>query len=117
MAQTIRVSLAGVNALTDTDVRNYALFADADNVLIKEHSRGSSSLGNGATLTVAHSLTYTPHVFVYTETGTAGRYKLSNGYDILQPFLVYVDNTNLKVTNQSGATRTVKYFIFYDNIG
>lgn len=117
MAQTIRVSLSGVNALTDSDVRNYALFADSDNVLIKEKARGSSSVNNGATLTVAHGLSYTPHVFVYTETATAGRYKLSNGYDVLQPFTVYVDGTNLKVTNNSGATRTVKYFIFYDNIG
>jgi len=33
MSQTIRVSLPGYNALTETDIDNYALYADSDNIL------------------------------------------------------------------------------------
>lgn len=116
MAQSIRVALAGTDAISDSDPRNFALIADQDNILIKEHSRGSASVGNGSTQTVNHALGYTPHTFVYTEV-SSGRYKLSNGYDVLQPWRTYVDNNDLKIQNQSGATRTTKYFIFYDNIG
>ena len=113
----MRVALPGYDALTDTNLDHFALYTDQDNVLIKEQSRGSSSLADGGTLTVAHNLGYTPHCFVYTETSTAGRYKLSNGYDVLLPLRTLVDDTNLKVINASGGTRTVRYYIFYDNIG
>lgn len=117
MNNVIRIALPGYDALTDTNLDHFALYTDQDNVLIKEQSRGSSSLGNGSTLTVAHNLGYTPHFFVYTETSTSGRYKLSNGYDVLLPMRSYVDDNNLKVINSSGGTRTVRYYIFHDNIG
>jgi len=117
MAQSVRISLATYNALTDTDPRHYSLFADQDNVLIKEKARGNSSVVNGATLSVTHSLGYSPDFFVYAETSTAGRYRVNNGYDIPGAAIKsYVNNTYLKVLNQLGATRTIKYYIFYDNI-
>jgi hypothetical protein len=117
MPNVVRVALPGYNALTDTNLDHFALYTDQDNVLIKEHSRNSQSVNNGNSLTVNHNLGYTPQCLVYNETATPGRYKLSNGYDVLLPVRSSVNDTSLIVFNNSGATRIIKYFIFYDNIG
>ena len=116
MTNVLRIALEGYNAKTDTDPRHFSLFTDQDNVLIKEHSRGSSSVNNGATLTVVHNIGYTPHCFVYAEI-SSGRYKLINGYDVFLLWRSFVEDNTLKIANNSGATGTAKYFIFYDNIG
>ena len=64
---TVRISLPGKDALVSTDPRDFSLFADQDNVLIKEHSRGAGSLANGDSATITHSLGYIPHYFAYIQ--------------------------------------------------
>jgi len=85
MTYTIRVSLPEKNALTDSDIDNYALYADEDNVLIKEHLRGNTSIAATSTGTINHNLGYIPLVFVYAEV-SAGRWVYviggSNDYDV-----------------------------------
>ena len=64
MTQTIRVSLPGFNAGTDTNIDHYSVYSDSDNILIKEKTRGTVNVANGATGTVAHGLGYIPFVSV-----------------------------------------------------
>lgn len=115
MAQTFRISLPTYNALTDSDPRHYSLFADSDNVLIKEHSRGSASVSNGGTEEVDHGLGYLPHFFAYTEM-SSGRYRLTNGYNIYLGWKTWVDTSTLYINNNSGQEAGTKYFVFYDDI-
>jgi len=118
MSQTIRVSLPGYNALTDSNIDHYALYADSDNILIKEFARGTTTLDNNETATIAHNLGYSPHCFAYGETATAGRFQIIVGFNIYGGvWRMYVDGTNLKITNNTGNNdKEARYFIFYDNI-
>lgn len=111
MAQTVRVSLPTYNALTDTDVRHYSLFADADNVLIKEFTRGSRT-GTG---NITHNLGYYPHFYGYGEV-SSGRFQIMNGYNLFGNFYSEVDTTKLYLSTLLGASTVMKYYIFYDDI-
>jgi hypothetical protein len=112
MGMTMRVSLPGYNAGTDTNLDNYALYADTDNVLIKEKVRGTITLGNNANGTVTHNLGYIPFFAVYMGSGSES-YSLhaSSNYT---PFYAYSGTDNLYFWNASGGTRTFSYYIFYD---
>lgn len=113
MAQTIRVSLAGTNALeASPDARNYSLLADADNVLIKEHSRGTIT-GSGLQ-EITHSIGYFPHFYAYGEV-SAGRFQLMNGHNLFGEFRSHVDSTKLYLRSLVGSV-DMRYFIFYDDI-
>ena len=114
MAYTIRVSLAGTNALEGSpDPRNYALLADSDNILIKEHSRGTYANGS---LSVDHNLGYPPHFYTYAETATGGRFRIVSGHNLYGDFRSHATDTALVVINSTGSSREIRYFIFYDNI-
>lgn len=107
MPKTIRVSLPGYNALTETDRNRYALYADEDNILLKEHSRGSLSSGGSQT----HSLGYIPFYLMYGDIG-GGNYQLATGWDAISGIpRARTTPTDLK----SGGT-AMKYFLFYDNM-
>lgn len=110
MAQTIRVSLPGYNALTETNLYRYSLYADSDNVLIKEHSRGS---GNG-NVTITHNLGYIPIFLVYTDIG-AGRFRIVSAQNPLGGGpSVYATTTTIVIANNAGAN--YQYYIFYDTM-
>jgi len=116
MGQTIRVSLPGVDAGTATDIDGYALYADEDNVLIKEKSRGTIGvdyLGNG---TVNHNLGYIPFYLVYAGV-SSGRYRIASGYDPLgSGWRSFSSTADLFIQNRDGTAGTiVQYYIFYDN--
>jgi len=118
MAQTIRVSLPGYNALTETNIYNYSIYADSDNILIKEFARGSGTLASGATATIAHNLGYIPHVKVFGKqtsgTVTDWTLLLAGGAEagLLKAEL---DTTNLYITKiNNGNNGSYKYYIFYD---
>lgn len=118
MTNVVRVALTGYNATTDTDPRHYSIFSDQDNVLIKEHSRGTTQMDDGDTDTITHSLGYTPHCYVYGETSTNGRFRLVVGYNLFGDWRMHVTDTTLVVRNTIGTDdREMRYFIFYDNIG
>ena len=105
--QTIRISLPTIDALeVSPDPRDYSLLADDDNILIKEHSRGS--ITNGANIT--HDLGYLPHFYVYGE--VSGRMQIANGHNLFGPWktLAYEDVLQIFGTGEC------RYFIFYDDI-
>lgn len=112
MGKTIRVSLSGYNALTDTDIDHYSLYADSDNILIKEKTRGSVSVANGSTETISHGLSYVPFVMAYVQIDSS-RYWLY-GFNIYFDYNIKIDATNLYLINDSSTTRTFNYYIFYD---
>jgi len=118
MTKTIRVSLWNYNALTETDIDKYALYADTDNVLIKEKARGTMNIAHFTTGTISHNLGHIPYYMVYTNIG-GDTYKVSNSFN---PFSggwrVYCDTANVIIDNNFGTAGTVvQYYIFYDNVG
>ena len=117
MTQTIRVSLPGADALTETDLDKYALYADSDNVLIKEHSRGAGTLGWNVSGTITHSLGYVPAYMVYTEVGS-NTYRIVNAQNpVGGGWKAYANTTELIIFNGFSATYTgYKYYIFYDDM-
>jgi len=117
MAQTVRVALSGYNALTETDISKYSLYADSDNVLIKEFARGAGSISFGNTATISHNLSYIPLFLVYTEVAS-GRYRIANSFDPLGAgWRAYTDTNDLFIENAYSSSFTdYKYFIFYDDM-
>lgn len=109
----IRVSLPGYDCLTDTDPDHFALYSDEDWVLIKEKTRGSSSISNGGSSTVAHGLSYIPYVLVFAEVST-GKWAMVVGDSSDYNCHIELNTTNLVIYNNLGATKTFKYYIFYD---
>jgi hypothetical protein len=117
MATVARVTLAGYDALTETDKTKYSLRSDEDNVLIKEKDRGNGTVPAGNTATIAHNLGYIPFYMVYTEV-SSGRYRIQNAFNpVASGWKTYTDNNNLYIENDFFSTTTgYKYFIFYDNM-
>ena len=113
MTQTIRVSLPTYNALTDTNLDHYALYADGDNILIKEKTRGSASIANGASQTIAHCLSYVPLLKVFAEV-SSGKWSEVLGDSADYNTHIELNSTNLIIYNSLGATKTFKYYILYD---
>lgn len=119
MAFKARISLPGYNALTDSDVNHYALFADQDNVLIKEFARGSVTLNAGQTQTIYHGLGYVPSFYIFFgmsySSGVPTRLEVQNGWGSINA--PYADNVNVYIPNQSGLNgRVFRYYIFYDDV-
>jgi hypothetical protein len=120
MGMTMRVSLPGYDALTDGTIDHYSLYADTDNILIKEKARGTVGLDWDRDGTITHSLGYTPFYLVYSPITTSGRYRISNSFDpIGGGWRAYVDTASLYIYNGYGtsAGSISKYYIFYDNVG
>ena len=105
MSQTIRVSLPGKDAGTSTTIDDFALYADSDNVLIKEKERGTVS-GNG---TVIHDLGYVPSFAAYMGSGDAQWWVY--GVGIYAPWEVHATVDKILFY---GGTATSKYYLFYD---
>jgi len=119
----VKASLPGYTADVDDNVNHYALWATSDdsvdNVLIKEKTRGSSSVDGGGgvdAVDVAHGLGYVPFVLVFYEE-SAGKYIKAYGWDMSDYGVSYsVDETYLTLFNETGGTKTFKYYIFYDRV-
>ncbi|MEM5875571.1 MAG: hypothetical protein QXX45_03325 [Candidatus Aenigmatarchaeota archaeon] len=117
MAQTIRVSLPGYNALTDTNLDHYALYADSDNILIKEYIRGSVSVNSSDYTSISHNLGYLPFTIVFFEI-TSGVWRKLIGSDEWSGYDTYysISTSDIKIYNYTGSTKNYKYYIFYDKI-
>jgi hypothetical protein len=121
MAYTIRVSLPGYNALTDTDLDHYALFVDSsvDYTLIKEYTRGSASISPtfSTPYPVSHNLGYVPFFLVYVFDGTHWTLTPNFQTAVVAPYYyANSDSNNLEIWNFTGSNATFKWYIFYDNI-
>lgn len=117
----IKVSLAGYDAINDTNINHFALWASSDdtedNVLIKEKTRGSVSVptGFGSRGIVAHGLSYIPLVFAFIES-SPGVFTKAYGSSTFDDFYFYVTSTNIEMVNLTGSTKVFKYYIFYDEV-
>lgn len=109
MTWTMRASLPGYDALTDGTIDHYSIYADSDNILIKEKSRGSVVLsGRG---TVSHGLGYVPLSYSYfLHNGTATYCTSTNGFSQFELYLTAADY----IVRAIPGTRTFKYYFFYD---
>lgn len=116
MARGIKIANPGINALTDTNPKNFSLFVDGstDHILIKEHSRGTVSLGSFASTNINHNLGYIPNVMVAVQIGSD--YELVYGLAFYETYNAYVSTTNLFMQNRDSVTRTFSYYIFYDEL-
>lgn len=114
MTHTVRVSLPGYDALTDTDPDHYALIADDDNILIKECARGSFSIGAGGNASFTHNLGYIPMFMAYMEDGTGKKWMYGDG--VYGLWRCYATTTKIYFENLDSSSRVVKYYLFYDNI-
>ena len=117
MGFTIRVSLPGYEATTDGTADHYALYADTDNILIKEERRGVATTAFNAQSTVSHNLGYVPMFLVYSEIST-GRYRINNSFDpVGGGWRAYSGTGDLIIDNRYGGTGISRYYVFYDNVG
>lgn len=118
MVFTIRVSLPGYDALTDGTIDHYSLYADSDNMLIKEERRGTVAVDFNTIGTISHNIGYIPFYLVYTQISPT-RYRISNDFDFFgNDWRTYTGTANLVIQNFYGTAGTVaKYYIFYDNVG
>ena len=105
--QTIRITPPGYNALTDTNQDHYSIFADTDNILIKEFTRGSVSIASGNSSIIAHNLNYLPLTLVTFNDGSYAFWVYGDG--IYGSWSSYVTTTNLVLTNKGAGTKTFKY--------
>lgn len=114
--QTFRISIPGYNALTETDKTKYSIRADEDNVLIKEHSRGTGTFTE--TVSIAHNLGYIPFFLMYGEI-SSGRYRLNSFYDVQGGgWRVRANTTSLNIDNPAFDANSdgYRYYIFYDEL-
>lgn len=118
--QSIRIALPGYNAETDRNLDHFALFSDEDNILIKEHSRGSFTTSNENT-TITHNLGYVPFflAYVYDDVGAYGpinTWQQIGDANLSIAYAAIVDTTTLVISNLTAASKKFIYYIFYDNV-
>ena len=94
-----------------TNIKKFALLSSLN--LLKVKTAVKVTISNGSTETVAHGLSYTPIVWVFMKNGSNN---LVPVYDNISGTYMYVDETNLVIHNQNGASRDFYYYIFYDEI-
>lgn len=114
----MRVSLPGYDCLTDGTVDHYALYADQDNVLIKEYTRGSITVGTLSTGTVSHNFSYPPMSMGFAQgiSGTYTSYQWLYGNGYFNYYYSYSSTANVYFVNAAPfQTTTYKYYLFYDN--
>lgn len=119
---TMRVSLPGFDAGTDTNPDHFALYADKNWVLIKEYTRGSASIASGGSITVIHNLGYVPYFaayalgnFIINGTNTTGYIQCSSGGAITVPtYQAYSDTGTFNIINNASGSTTFIYYVFYD---
>lgn len=120
MAVGVKISLPGVNALTNTDPKNFSLFVDGsiDHILIKERLRGNQVVNAFSQQTVAHGLGYFPMTMQYVDIGSGefiwvrGDFG-TTGYSF---YYSWVTTANLVMANRDSNNRTFTHVNFYDQL-
>ena len=110
----IRVALPGYDALTDANPDHFALNSDEDDILIKEFSRGTETVSQANSVTIAHNLGYVPMVLVYYDADGSGTWKMPRNQIISATVGADVTTTNLVLSNNLLSSVVFKYYIFYD---
>ena len=120
MQQVIKIALPGYNAFTDTNPDHFSLYVNPDErvdyVLIKEKEKDTVDIANSDQADIAHNLGYVPLCLVFVES-SSGVWRKIFGYPVdTAGYWFEVTDTNLTIYNESGATKTFSYHIFYDEI-
>jgi hypothetical protein len=110
----MRVSLPGYDALTDTTIDHYSIYADSDNVLIKEYFRGTLNVNNFAFGTITHELGYIPESFVYANNNGTSIYLTGGVLSASYNTYYSIGTGNLIIYNNLGTATTFHYQIMYD---
>lgn len=117
MKNVVRIALPGYDVFTDTNLDHFSLYTDEDNILIKEFTRNTVTVGAGVDQTISHNLGYVPLFMVFVQDlAGAGKWSLVGIGNILSAQVVAsADTSNLVISNLTAGSLTFKYFIFYDN--
>lgn len=108
--QTIRVSLPGIDATESSNPNDYSLFADQDNILLKQDSDHRATIATGSDMD--HNYGYIPFYLAYGDMGS-GVYQLSTGWDAVSG----VPRARTTPTNLfNGWTGDIEVFLFFDNM-
>lgn len=113
MPFTIRVSTPGNDALTDTNIDHYSVYADSNNLLIKEFSRGTIDINNNAWGTITHGLGYIPYALCFMKNGN--NFENIAGGNMYGNRFFSTGTGDFRIRNETGGTKTFYYQIFYDN--
>lgn len=119
MANVVRVALTGYNALTDTNPAHFSLYVGGttNQTLIKEQSRGTTSVSSSSEGTVTHGIGYYPHAMVATEVDTGEYEWIYNSFGgAFNPYYVYVTTEEIVFGNSDSVTKPFTYVVFYDNL-
>lgn len=119
MAYSIRVSLPGYNALTDTNPDHFALKSDLNDILIKEYTRGTITVQEYTPVTINHNLGYIPfYITFYQRTYQPDKKYYSSGSlnGVVDYGVTIYSDTNQLIINTIYFPIIVYYYIFYDNI-
>lgn len=119
ISDSIRISLPGYDALTDTNLDHFGLYTDADNILIKEFARGSTTVTTAEqTKLITHGLDYVPMFLVFVYDTVSSTWQLVPHFQstfVVPPYGATADTTYLYISNFTANT-TFVYYIFYDNM-
>lgn len=118
MPNVIKAALPNIDALTNTEPNNFALFVNqaVDYILIKQKATGTVAVTTGAATNIAHGLGYVPMCLAFAEVSSGVWRKLfSSTIDGIGTW-IEINSTNLVLRNTTGSTKNFIYFIFYDNI-
>jgi hypothetical protein len=137
MGYTARVSLPGYDAGTDTNLDHYSLYADVDNIMIKNQQKVLGTVGTAGTAgytigTIPHNLGYIPFYMAYDNAagyvgggsgGTSTKYQVvNNQYNLFQvPISISAaDTKNVYLVNffgfPGGYSDPYASEIFYDDM-
>lgn len=112
---TMRVSLPRYDCITDRNIDHYALYADQDNVLIKEFSRGTTNVTGPGTTSISHNLGYPPMFMGYVKI-TSANFQWIYGSGFFNNYYAYASTASLLLVNKdSSGTKIFKHYLFYDN--
>jgi hypothetical protein len=110
MTQVVRISLPGKDVFTSSDPNDFSLFADQDNVLLKQDPNNRATLGTGTSLD--HNYGYIPFYLAYGDLGS-GVYQLGTGFDGVSG----VPRARTTATQlKNGWTGDLEVFLFFDNM-
>lgn len=115
-----KLALSGFRADTDTNPDHFSVYYDSDDtdnpILIKEKTRGSTTISAGTSATITHSLGYVPLVYAFMQIDPNTWVLLGGDSDSINGF-IEVNTTNLILHNTDlSNAHAFKYFIFYDQV-
>lgn len=125
MPRGVKIALPGYNAETDTDPAHFSLYVDGttDHVLVKEKSRGVSSVADFNTQTIAHNLGYFPFFMACAESPAelveepGDEFEWVNGgFNLFGGYYQYVTTSDLLLGNREDVTKDFTYIIFHDQL-